>query len=402
MKSNVHASVAALCAAAGLWAPPAAWAWRFPLNDTGMTQCIDNHKWWSSDCAKSRQDAADGRDVHEADPDDGVAGFSFRKVCRSGEMAGEGTCSADPVMGSGPDDWGCVYDNISKLTWENKTTDGGLHDSTRRFTYQSWDASDDPSDAAWLVVATNAEGLCGATNWRLPEVYELQSILHYGMGIPDRSGPMVDAAFFPNSGSPWARNPSVGYAYARAWYVDFSLGASSTYERHNARSVRLVHRGLPKDSAEGAQASGRSNPHKHRFVPWADGTEIKDTMTGLIWRRCGEGKTWNNETQTCDGHFREFSWLEAIDHAKKNINRKWRIPNVKELASLVDHEKVSPAIDHRAFPHNTSATFMSSTPVMAAGEINVQVVEFGRGSVTHREAFEYDRWPLRMVRRERE
>jgi hypothetical protein len=393
MTSRIHATAfATLCAMACAMTAPTAWASRFRLNDTGMTQCIDHHKSWTSDCAKSNQDAAFGRDVNDADPDDGVAGFSFRKVCRSGEMAGEGSCPADPVMGSGPDDWGCVYDNISKLTWENKTADGGLHDGKHRFTNQVYDAHDDPNDAAWLVASTNAEGLCGATNWRLPDVIELQSIVHYGMGTPGRTGEMIDPTFFPNTGGwTWTGIRSRSY-FPLAWYVDFGLGGTRVYKPHNSLSVRLVHRGQAKQAGNA----------EDRFVPSADGTEVKDTLTGLIWRRCAEGKTWNSDTQTCDGHAREFTWLEALDHVEKNINRKWRMPNVKELYSLVDLEKASPAIDHWAFPHTRSSSFLTSTPVAEGSVVYVQLVEFSQGSVTQREAFGYDSWPLRLVRREAE
>jgi hypothetical protein len=84
MKTRIHAAVVVLCAIAGAAVTPLTMAGRITLNDTGVTQCIDHQGNWSSECTKSRQDAADGRDVDYADPNDGVAGFSFRKVCRSG------------------------------------------------------------------------------------------------------------------------------------------------------------------------------------------------------------------------------------------------------------------------------------------------------------------------------
>ena len=64
--------------------------------------------------------------------------------------------------------------------------------------------------------------------------------------------------------------------------------------------------------------------------------------------------------------------------------------------------KVNPAIDHRAFPHNRSSSFLTSTPVAKGTAIYVQIVEFYRGSVMQQEAFGYDSWPIRLVRRERD
>lgn len=130
MKSHIRAAIVCVCVVSGAAAIPALGAGRVTLNDTGMNQCFDDQRNWSLKCAHSHQDADKGRDVHDADPGDGLAGFSFRKVCHSGQMAGEGDCPADPALGNGPNDWGCTYDNISQLAWEMKTADGG--DARRR------------------------------------------------------------------------------------------------------------------------------------------------------------------------------------------------------------------------------------------------------------------------------
>jgi hypothetical protein len=319
-----------------------------------------------------------------------VAGFSFRKVCRSGQMAGEGSCPADPPLGSGPDDWGCVYDNVSHLTWEAKTADGGLHDGSHRFTNRSYDAHDDPNDAAWLVDATNAEALCGATNWRLPGALELQSIVHYGVGVPGRTGAMTDPVFFPYTTSSWTRDESVYANYAYAWHVDFSLGGVDPEERSRAMGAQLVHRAPHQEQtlAEG------------RFIVSPDGTEVTDSMTGLVWRRCAEGQTWKPGTQKCKGTSTQFDWPTMLDYAGQHRAGGWRIPNIKELFSLVRIKGHFGHIDHRAFP-NASGSFMSSTPLQYAGEIDVQIVEFGSGWVTHRSAYE-ERAALLMVRGGRE
>jgi hypothetical protein len=158
MKLHVETALAALCTVACAASTPAL-AKRMTLNDTG----------------------------------------SFGKVCRSGEMASEGSCPVDPALRSTPDNWGCVYDSVTQLTWEAKTLDGGMHDDFRRFTNRGHRARFDPADAAWLVDATNAERLCGATNWRLPHVLELYSIAAYGMAAPCHQGPLIDHAFFPNT-----------------------------------------------------------------------------------------------------------------------------------------------------------------------------------------------------------
>ena len=37
---------------------------------------------------------------------------------------------------------------------------------------------------------------------------------------------------------------------------------------------------------------------QERYTPSSDGDEIKDTKTGLMWRRCAEGMIWKKSTCT--------------------------------------------------------------------------------------------------------
>jgi hypothetical protein len=396
MTSRIHATFAAVCATVAAAATPAAWADRITLNDTGMTQCQDRDANWSSECGRSGQDADHGRDVTDANPDNGVAGFSFTKVCNSGQMAGEGSCPNDPGQGSGPDDWGCTHDNVSHLTWEVKTK-GGIHNYQWLYTNKGRRASDDPTDVAGLIEATNAEKLCGATNWRLPDVIELQSIVNYGIGVPDSSGvrPFIDGAFFPHThrDQTWTRTRFVDDS-KQAWFVSFYYGAAGPDKRLHRHAARLVH-----DDARTAAALsvGFAAYAKERFIPSIDGTEVTDTMTGLVWRRCAEGMAWNNVDQTCTGAATEFDWGRALDHAKANREAGWRIPNIKELVSIADRLRAHPAIDVLAFPNTpTDRFFLSSTPVsFYIGFVLVQVAWFSTGTAGKDFA---DGLALRLVR----
>lgn len=71
---------------------------------------------------------------------------------------------------------GTITDLKTGLTWEKLSWDGSIHDRLNQF---SW------SDAyAYKVAALNAIAFAGHTDWRLPNVNELQTILHYGVTYP--------------------------------------------------------------------------------------------------------------------------------------------------------------------------------------------------------------------------
>lgn len=113
-----------------------------------------------------------------------------------------------------------------------------------------------------------------------------------------------------------------------------------------------------------------------RYAYSADGTEVTDAQTGLIWRRCTVGQTWANAT--CTGGLTVFSHEEALAHAMTQTG--WRLPNVKELASLVDITSVRPAVNSLAFPGTPTAAYWSSTPDVQA-PANAWAVDFTLGAV---------------------
>lgn len=88
---------------------------------------------------------------------------------------------------------------------------------------------------------------------------------------------------------------------------------------------------------------------------------VLDNSTGLMWKKCSEGLSGNNcETGSATTH--TFAQAIAIcedDTTDEYTN--WRLPNIKELLSIVDYDKVSPAIDTDVFPATVSDLYWSST-----------------------------------------
>jgi Protein of unknown function (DUF1566) len=129
------------------------------------------------------------------------------------------------------------------------------------------------------------------------------------------------------------------------------------------RAVRRAALALAISFGWGAAAAPASATDP-RFVPSASGDEVTDTQTGLIWRRCLEGQTWTGST--CAGSYGTYTWDNALAHAKSTANSTgvaWRLPNVKELQSLVDRSMSIPLmIDSSVFPGTPGISFWTSTP----------------------------------------
>lgn len=98
------------------------------------------------------------------------------------------------------------------------------------------------------------------------------------------------------------------------------------------------------------------------FVDNADGT-VTDESLGLVWMRCSLGQVWENET--CTGDANELTWQQALQaaHGYEYAEQLgWRVPNMKELASLTERSCVRPAINELFFPNTYSDDYWTSTP----------------------------------------
>ncbi len=109
----------------------------------------------------------------------------------------------------------------------------------------------------------------------------------------------------------------------------------------------------------------RPSAPTERFAVNADGT-VSDTLTGLTWQQCAQGQTWGAEG--CSGTAAAFTWQQALQQVQTANNdaalgfSDWRLPNVKELTSLVEIACYDPMINLEVFPATPSSGFWSSSP----------------------------------------
>ena len=92
-----------------------------------------------------------------------------------------------------------------------------------------------------------------------------------------------------------------------------------------------------------------------------DGT-VTDTETGLVWAKCSLGQNWVDNTPNdgsddqCSGTAVGYTWKAALAAAQTaNVGNylgqtDWRMPNKKELASLMETACENPAINNNLFP----------------------------------------------------
>ncbi len=85
---------------------------------------------------------------------------------------------------------------------------------------------------------------------------------------------------------------------------------------------------------------------------------VRHEPTSLEWRRCPEGMDWNGSG--CGGGASEVTWQEALEYAE-DIDG-WRLPNIKELNSIVELCRTEPAINEKVFPDTGSSNFWSASP----------------------------------------
>ncbi len=210
-------------------------------------------------------------------------------------------------------------------------TDNGDGTITDNVTGLVWQKQDDATARTWDNAVTYCSDLTlgGQIDWRLPSQIELISIIDNGV-----YNPSINTTFFPgtvSSTSYWSSTAGA-YGTSGAWGVGFHVGFSDSSYKAYSNYVRCVR-------------GGQTTPS---LTDNGNGT-VMDSGTLLTWQQ-GENSamTWETALSYCEG----LSLAGSTD---------WRLPNHKELLSLVDYSRYNPSINTTFFPNAISSFYWSST-----------------------------------------
>jgi hypothetical protein len=146
-----------------------------------------------------------------------------------------------------------IYDTHTGLEWERKTTDGSVHDVNNVYSW-SGSSSTNPNGTAFTsflstlngtpcvsqsvdgigVTANTCPGFAGHSDWRIPAIDELETIVDCSFGPP-----CINPIFEPAASDYyWSSSSQMGSS-ANAWAVNFT-GPLTSQPASNSYRVRAV------------------------------------------------------------------------------------------------------------------------------------------------------------------
>jgi hypothetical protein len=229
---------------------------------------------------------------------------------------------------------GTITDNITALMWQQSPdTDGdGNIDADDKLTYDE------------AVAGASTLNLGGHTDWRLPTIKELYSLIEFSGIDPssyqgtDTSGlvPFMDTAFFDFAyGDTSAGERIIDAQYASTTkYVSTTMNGNETMFGVNFADGRIKGYGLSLFGSDKTffviYVRGNTGYGQNDFTDNGDGT-ISDNATGLMWARndSGTGLNWEEA----------LAWVQTKNSENYLGQNDWRLPNTKELQSIVDYTR---------------------------------------------------------------
>ncbi len=192
----------------------------------------------------------------------------------------------------------------------------------------------------------------GHADWRMPTIKELYSLINFNGGFhlaAAASTPYLDTKYFDFTYGDESRGERGidCQDWSATQYVGRTMTGNATVFGVNFADGRI--KGYPRDRGPRGDMHKlyvryvRGNPQygKNIFHDNGNGT-ISDTATGLMWSKADSGKGMDWKTA--------LAWVQTMNAQRYAGHDDWRMPNAKELQSIVDYTRApdvtrSPAID---------------------------------------------------------
>ncbi|MCP4249648.1 MAG: DUF1566 domain-containing protein [bacterium] len=216
--------------------------------------------------------------------------------------------------------------------------DGTVADLNTGLMWQQTPDLDNKSTYAQALAGADTFNLAAHTDWRLPTVKELYSLIDFN-GSSFNLVPYIDTNYFDFRFGDESQGERV--IDAQYWscteYVGLTMNNDPTVFGVNFADGRI--KGYPRDTGPGGSpmtqfvryVRGNTDYGVNGFVDNGDGT-ITDQATGLMWQQVDSAGTYN--------------WQQALDYAENLVHAgfdDWRLPNAKELQSIVDYTRAPDA-----------------------------------------------------------
>lgn len=311
----------------------------------------------------------------------------FSKVDQDGKTLDH----SEQVLPMKKQDWTCVVDNKTELTWQTLQSNGDYaFDSTyywgdRTINHRDYSqavcglGTDCNTDN--LIAAANASKLCGISDWRLPTKKEWQSLLNLKMLSDEQRISPIDSFYFPyldanydeaywtgtftqypeghdntEAKDDWqGSNEMVGDAYVAWMGGDFANEKNPPHSTNEPWFSMLVHGPMiPDDTIESVELkreivkSGDENTRwQQRFVKLGNSGQLLNDQTVTDWA-CTDELLYRSvleNTRILWQRVDKGEPLMSYAHAEqyvKTINAQslcgrndWRLPTEKELKTLL-------------------------------------------------------------------
>lgn len=215
---------------------------------------------------------------------------------------------------------------------------------------------------AWAAAVANASNCSagGHADWRMPTMKELYSLVKFsganGSSLTNAAGylPFLDTNAFGFAYGGTSTNTGSRIIDAQDWSADYCvstvMGGQAAAFGYNFTDGRI--KGYPPANGNYVRyVRGTPDYGLNHFTNHGDGT-VSDLATGLMWPQndSGAGMSWSNA----------LAWVQGCNATNLLGHADWRLPNAKELHSLLDYSRSPDTTDSAAIFTNFTCTAITN------------------------------------------